>query len=368
MQEFQFQTFVVLSPTILEQVSPPPAGAIAYNIMSYSGSGNVTAPVPALSALADATAGCEASDFAGFPVGSIALISRGTCPFALKATNASAAGAVGVVIYNNGPGPINGTLGNDFALNLPVTSVTQAVGLQLASTTGLVMRLKTETLRGVATTSNVLAETRAGSANNVIMVGAHLDLVNAGPGIQDNGSGSGAILEVALQMAKVQPRNKVRFAWWGAEEANLVGSNYYVANLSEALAKFDRSRPITSSSSTMATIPTKWERALGPEGSAQIEALFEIFYDGRGAPYKGTYFDGPSDYGPFIAAGIPAGGLFTGAEGIKTPEEVALWGGTAGEQYDPCYHQKSAMTTTTSTWVPTTPMPTQSPTPPCNTR
>jgi Zn-dependent M28 family amino/carboxypeptidase len=76
----------------------------------------------------------------------------------------------------------------------------------------------------------------------------------------------------------------------------------------------------------------------GPEGSAQIEALFESFYEGRGLPYKGTDFSGRSDYGPFIAVGIPSGGLFTGAEGIKTPEEAAIWGGTAGEQYDPCYH------------------------------
>ena len=58
----------------------------------------------------------------------------------------------------------------------------------------------------------------------------------------------------------------------------------------------------------------------------------------EGEPFKGTDFSGRSDYGPFIAVGIPAGGLFTGAEGIKTPEEVDLWGGTAGEQYDPCYH------------------------------
>jgi Zn-dependent M28 family amino/carboxypeptidase len=79
----------------------------------------------------------------------------------------------------------------------------------------------------------------------------------------------------------------------------------------------------------------------GPAGSAQIEKTFEAFYESQGVPYKGTDFSGRSDYGPFIAAGvdIPSGGLFTGAEGIKTPEEAALWGGTAGVPYDPCYHQ-----------------------------
>ena len=77
----------------------------------------------------------------------------------------------------------------------------------------------------------------------------------------------------------------------------------------------------------------------GPAGSAEIEKVFESYHTARGLPFKGTDFSGRSDYGPFIAAGIPSGGLFTGAEGIKTPAEVALWGGTAGQQYDPCYHQ-----------------------------
>ncbi len=76
----------------------------------------------------------------------------------------------------------------------------------------------------------------------------------------------------------------------------------------------------------------------GPDGSARIEKTFEAFYSQRGVPFKGTDFSGRSDYGPFIAAGVPSGGLFTGAEGIKTAEEAALWGGTAGDQYDPCYH------------------------------
>ncbi len=148
--------------------------------------------------------GCNASDFAGFPAGNIALISRGACTFALKATNAFNAGAVGVVIYNNVPGTLNGTLSSTFTLDISVTAVTQDVGQQLAATPGLVMRLKTDTFRGIATTSNVIAESTYGDPDNVVMVGAHLDSVNAGPGIQDNGSGSAAILEVALQMKKVK--------------------------------------------------------------------------------------------------------------------------------------------------------------------
>ena len=343
-QEFQFQTFIVLSPTVLEQVAPPPAGPVVTNIMSYSGSGDVAAPVSTVSAIT----GCNASDFAGFPAGHIALISRGACTFALKATNAYNAGAVGVIIYNNIPGTLNGTLSSTFTLDIPVTSVTQDVGQQLATLvpSGLIMRLKTDTFRGVATTSNVIAESKSGDPNNVIMAGAHLDSVNAGPGIQDNGSGSAAILEVAEQMAKVNPRNKVRFAWWGAEESGLVGSTYYVNNLSpEEQAKitlylnFDM---IGSPNHVFFIYDGDDSDGVGapagPAGSAQIEKTFEKYYNMVGQPYKGTDFSGRSDYGPFIAIGIPSGGLFTGAEGIKTAEEAAIWGGTAGDQYDPCYH------------------------------
>jgi aminopeptidase Y len=307
----------------------------------------VEAAVTALPA-ADATPGCEAGDFAGFPVGNIALISRGACAFGLKATNAFNAGAVGVVIYNNIPGPINGTLGNTFTLDIPVTSVAQDVGQQLAATPGLVLRLVTSTFRGQATTSNVFAEKVGRNADNVVIAGGHLDSVDAGPGINDNGSGSAALLEVAEQMAKVNPRNTLRFAWWGAEEASLVGSTFYVNSLSQAerdeIALYLNFDMVGSPNHVFFIYDGDNSDGVGapagPPGSDLIEEKFEEFFDSRGIPYKGTDFSGRSDYGPFIAAGvdIPAGGLFTGAEGIKTAEEVVLWGGTAGQQYDPCYH------------------------------
>ena len=347
-QPFEFQTFIILSPTILEQVAPTPAGPVATNIMTYSGSGDVTAAVTSLAAPpADATPGCEAADFAGFPAGNIALIRRGACTFAIKATNAFNAGASGVVIYNNAPGVLNGTLGATFTLDIPVTSVTQAVGDALAVTPGLVMHLKTDTFKGLATSYNVLAESKGGDSASVVMAGAHLDSVNAGPGIQDNGSGSAAILEVALQMAKVKPRNKLRFAWWGAEESGLVGSTFYVNNLTQAekdrIALYLNFDMIGSPNHVFFIYDGDDSDLVGagpgPAGSDKIEKVFESFYTSRGLPFKGTDFSGRSDYGPFILAGIPAGGLFTGAEGIKTAAEAALWGGTAGTAYDPCYHQ-----------------------------
>ncbi len=350
-QPFQFQTFISLSPSVLQQVSPAPAATLANSIMSYSGSGDVTAPV---STPSGDFRGCTAADYAGFAAGNIALVSRGTpagqpaCTFAIKATTAFNAGASAVVIYNNAAGPLVGTLGNGFTLDIGAAGITQALGQQLAATPGLVLRLKTDTFRGVATTYNVIAESTDGDANNVVMVGAHLDSVNAGPGINDNGSGSAAILETAVQMAKVKPRNKLRFALWGAEESGLVGSTFYVAGLSQA----ERDRIALYLNFDMVGSPNhvffiydgdnsdNVGAPAGPAGSAQIEKVFENFFTERGIPFKGTDFSGRSDYGPFIAAGvdIPSGGLFTGAEGVKTAEEAALFGGTAGVAYDPCYH------------------------------
>jgi Zn-dependent M28 family amino/carboxypeptidase len=345
-QPFEYLAFISLSPAILEQVAPPPAGPVPNNIMSYSGSGDVTAPVTALAAPpVDDTPGCESTDFAGFPAGNIALISRGVCAFAIKATNAYNAGASGVVIYNNIPGALSGTLGNTFTLDIPVTAVSQAVGQQLAATPGLVMRLFTETFRGVATTYNVLAESRFGNPDNVVMVGGHLDSVNAGPGINDNGSGSAVILEVAKQMAKVRPFNKVRFALWGAEESGLVGSLFYVNSLSEAelekIALYLNFDMISSPNFVRFVYDGDSSHTAGanPPGSGTIEQLFLDYFASLGLPTEPTEIGNRSDHAGFRNAGIPIGGLFTGAEGIKTPEQAALYGGIAGIAYDPCYHQ-----------------------------
>jgi len=181
-----------------------------------------------------------------------------------------------------------------------------------------------------------------------VMAGAHLDSVQEGPGINDNGTGSAALLETAIQMQRVKPTNTVRFAWWGAEEEGLLGSEYYVGNLSEEQAgdialylNFDMiGSPnyfygVYDGDNSSGTAPAGFI----PEGSAAIEDVFQQFYDSQGLPYQDTDFSGRSDYGPFIAVGIPAGGLFTGAEEIKTADEAALYGGLPDVAYDPCYHQ-----------------------------
>ncbi|WP_404383321.1 M28 family metallopeptidase [Knoellia locipacati] len=365
-QEFDFPFYRENSPAEMERLSPSPRTYVVgtdFATMTYSGSGNVTAPVTAVQLTLPPTApagqtvsACDASAFAGFPAGNIALVQRGTCNFGLKAQLAQAAGASAVIVMNEGqPGrtaAVAGTLGGP-GVTIPVVGASYAVGAELASLQAPVVRVKTDTESEIRQTWNVLAETAAGNDDNIVMAGAHLDSVIAGPGINDNGSGSGALLEVAEQFAKATPKNTVRFGWWGAEELGLLGSEHYVADLvendPEGLAdiglylNFD----MVGSPNYVRFVydgdnsrfPVGPSAAEGPEGSGAIEELFHNYFASQNLPSEETPFSGRSDYGPFIAEGIPAGGLFTGAEGVKTAEQAAVFGGTAGVAYDACYHQ-----------------------------
>jgi Zn-dependent M28 family amino/carboxypeptidase len=357
-QPFDFLSFRQLGPSTLEQTAPSPvayAEGADYDLMDQTDPGDVTAAVTAvdidLSPGNSSTSGCEASDFAGFPAGSIALIQRGACTFQLKAENAAAAGAVGAIVFNQGNTPdrmglVPVTLGEGYSGGIPVFFATFPRGAEWAGTSGLHLHMIADVFRETVTTSNVIAETPGGRDDRVVVVGAHLDSVPQGPGIQDNGSGSAAILEIAVQMAdlEIQPRNKVRFAWWGAEESGLVGSQFYVDNLSRRETKdiaLNLNFDMIGSPNFVRFVYDGDGSATplaGPNGSANIERVFLDYFTDQGLQTEPTAFDGRSDYGPFIDAGIPAGGLFTGAEGIKTAEQAAIYGGTAGDQYDPCYH------------------------------
>jgi Zn-dependent M28 family amino/carboxypeptidase len=359
-QTFDFPYFAELSPSSLSQVAPVPTDYtvdVDFATMTYSGSGTATATITPVDVVIppapepSSTSGCEAADFGGFPAGDIALVQRGTCTFQVKAENAQAAGASGVIIFNEGqPGRtdvIDGTLGAP-TLTIPVVGMTFALGESLYNQTleePVTLSLTTDTISELRPTANVLAESTRGRDDNVVMVGAHLDSVEAGPGINDNGSGSATVLEIAEQMTKVKPRNKVRFAFWGAEEFNLLGSVHYVENLSEAeldsIALYLNFDMVGSPNFVRFVYDGDGSATpdAGPEGSAQIEQLFLQYFAEQGLASAPTAFDGRSDYGPFIEVGIPAGGLFSGAEGVKTPAEAAIYGGTAGIAYDPCYHQ-----------------------------
>lgn len=359
-QEFDVFSFEDLGGSVLEQKAPTPTTYVEgtdFAATPHSEEGDVTAPVTAVDlalGLGNAsTSGCEASDFAGFPSGHIALLQRGVCTFEIKAENAAAAGASGVIFFNQGnttdaarQGIPAVTLGNDYTASLPAVSTTYALGEQLANTPGLQMRVFANVTRTPAKTENLIAETRGGDPGNVVMAGAHLDSVPEGPGINDNGSGSAALIEVAEQMAKLKLPNKLRFAWWGAEESGLVGSTYYVNNLDDddlaAIEMYLNFDMVGSPNYGLFIYDGDGSGfgMTGPDGSDEIEALFERYYAERDIPSEPTAFSGRSDYQAFINNGIPSGGLFTGAEGVKTPAQAEKWGGTAGIAYDPCYHSE----------------------------
>jgi len=359
-QEFTFPFFRDTAEPELSQVSPTPAD-YETDTFQYSGSGEVTGRlVPATGnqvpppAAPGVTAGCEPGDFptAGAEP-EVALVQRGTCTFEIKAANAQAAGYDAVIIFNEGQEGrqelLTGTLGRPFDIPVVGASFEDGAALQAAATAGdVVVRVFTSTETDLeAKTWNLIAETRKGDASQQVIVGAHLDSVVEGPGINDNGSGSSTILEIAEEMAeaKVNPRRQVKFAFWGAEESGLLGSTYYVEQLGAngigdvyANLNFD----MVGSPNYVRFVydgDGSDTPLSGPPGSGQIEALFNQHFASQGLPTEPTAFDGRSDYGPFIAAGVPAGGLFTGAEGIKTPEQAAIYGGTAGIAYDPNYHQ-----------------------------
>jgi aminopeptidase S len=182
---------------------------------------------------------------------------------------------------------------------------------------------------------NLIADWPGGDIGQVVMAGSHLDSVTAGPGINDNGSGSAAVLETALAVsrAQYQPTKHLRFAWWGAEELGMVGSRYYV----NSLATGDRQRISGYLNFDMIGSPNPGYFVYDDDPA--IEKTFKTYFAGIGVATEiETEGDGRSDHAPFDSAGIPVGGLFSGADYIKTAAQAAKWGGTAGLAFDRCYH------------------------------
>jgi Zn-dependent M28 family amino/carboxypeptidase len=369
-QPFEYNFFEELAPPTVVGTSPgfPFTYTDGVNIstMTYSGSGTVSGvvqgvddnivPLPVGQPDGTSNAGCEDADFAGF-TGDIALIQRGTCNFSDKIANAVEAGADAVLIFNEGnsaerSGPDFGQA--SFPQDVPVIELSAEAGAALvtyiraeaAAGRTVTLTVTTTTVAEVRESENVIAETTTGRTDRVVVSGAHLDSVIEGPGINDNGSGSAAQLEVALQMANldIEPVNQVRFVWFGAEEAGLVGSAFYVGQLDKREVK---DIAVMLNFDMVGSPNPGWfvydgdasdTASTGSSGSGVVEDVFVDFFESIGRATEPTAFDGRSDYDAFVAAGIPAGGLFTGAEDLKTAAQASKWGGTAGAAFDPCYH------------------------------
>jgi len=361
-QPFEFPFFQELAPSTFERTAPTPRTYTAddFATMDFSGSGDVTGNVVPVDVVlppgaepSSNTSGCEAADFTGFPAGAVALVQRGTCTFGEKAQNAADAGASAVLIFNEGqPGrteALSGTLGGP--VSIPVLGTSFDVGNELATLAGqgdVTVHITTSTLSETRTTYNVIADAPSGRTDHTVVVGSHLDSVLAGPGINDDGSGTSQDLEIALRYAKAvkNPRNHVRFIFFGAEEEGLLGSAHYVSTLSQddtdqimAMLDFDMMASPNFARFVYDGDGSDNPDAVGPTGSDVIEQLLTGYWADRGLVSESTPFDGRSDYVAFTDVGIPAGGTFAGAEGIKTEEQEAKYGGTAGIAFDSCYHQ-----------------------------
>jgi Zn-dependent M28 family amino/carboxypeptidase len=383
-QEFDYPFFQELTDTTFSRTAPPPEKSYVsgtdFNLMGYSGSGDLVdvqvVPTNDIIIPPDPTpssnSGCEAADF---PTPSatedqVALIQRGTCTFRDKALNAQAAGYEAAIIFNEGQDGrtelIGGGLGGLHPEDpsnpgtpvpwIPVLMTSFAVGQELYDASpGARVSISADTIAETRRTSNVIADYPGGRTDRTLIVGAHLDSVPEGPGINDNGSGVAGILEIALQMKKlgIKPTNHVRFAFWGAEESGPPqwGSQHYVDQLGKPdqpqrkdIALYLNFDMIGSPNYVRFVYdgdgPTLPFGAPAPKGSGQIEKVFLDYFASQNLDTEPTRFDGRSDYQPFFDAGIPAGGTISGADGIKTADQAAEdYGGTAGQPYDPCYHQ-----------------------------
>ncbi|OBF24411.1 amidohydrolase [Mycobacterium kubicae] len=316
-----------------------------------TGQDGVTGPL--VVAPAEESPGCTPSDYDKLPVqGAVVVVDRGSCQFAQKEDAAAQRGVAALVIVDNvDEQTMGGTLGANTDVKLPVVSVTKSVGLQLRERSGpTTVKLSANTQSFKA--RNVIAQTKTGSPTDVVMAGAHLDSVPEGPGINDNGSGVAAILEAAVQLGNSpQVHNAVRFGFWGAEELGLIGSRNYVESLDldalKSIALYLNFDMLASPNPGYFTYDGDQSLPMDargqpvvPEGSAGIERTLVAYLKAAGKTAQDTSFDGRSDYDGFTLSGIPAGGLFSGAEVKKSDEQAKLWGGAADQPFDPNYHQK----------------------------
>jgi hypothetical protein len=348
--------FEQADPGVLEIRAPGAPvfeGPRDFKAMLLSPSGDVTAPVFALDFDRDAQpgdrpgTGCDATSWTDVPAGAIVLVQPGHCWARSIVEHAQAAGAVALVsAYPDwGPGEVRRpTLIDPGGLDIPVVAATRDAGLALAdaAAAGDDVHLRITTSVTTRESPNVIGETPGGDPDHVVMIGAHLDSVIDGPGINDNGSGTAAVLEIARRLAAAtggRPEWKVRVAFWTAEEVGLWGSVQYASTLNEA----DRQSIAAYLNFDMLGSPNGVRQVyagtnLGNASSATLSGLFGRAFDDEGLTWETVDISGSGDDYRFDQLGIAVGGLFSGANQAKTGAQAGAFGGSADVPFDACYH------------------------------
>jgi peptidase M28-like protein/PA domain-containing protein len=368
-QPYKFTYYAYIARPVLSEVSPIPhdyalngewnpgqsTGTTTADLQPAGGIVIPPTPTPSSSS------GCTMGDFSGFVPGRIALIQRGTCFFGEKVLNAQAAGASGVIIFNEGnpdrtavfAGSLQDAAGNPIIPTVPVAFTSFEIGSNLLSQyqqavqAGTALPVMTLTIQALvkpnADDYNVIAESKGGDKNHVLVIDAHLDAIY-GAGMLDNASGSATILDIAQQMKNVTPRNKLRFIWFGGEELGLLGSSYYINNLSKTELShigYDLDADVTATPNYIIgvldpaapdffgrTVSTKFPNRVYKPSTVSRDQAIEYF-DSIGLNHELLSPVGTDAFN-FNIVGIPAGGLLTGQDCCKSQEEVNLFGGSLG--------------------------------------
>ena len=342
--------------TVAGSTAPAIEDTRDFKAMLYSPSGSVDARIhalgfdPAAQPGDRAGLGCEPDDWVGVPVGSIVLLSSGPCRRHEVVALAQDAGAVAVITAYpdwRRDAILRPTLGDSSGLTIPSIGATQQAGLALAQAAqdGAIVHVEVHTTVTFRTSNNVIGESPDGDPAHVVMLGGHLDSVLDGPGVNDNGSGTMTVLAIARALAQaskdgVRPAWKVRVGFWTAEEIGLVGSQAYVQALDAAaipsIAAYLNFDMIGSPNAVR--VIYDGSATTRPTASGAIQALFQEALDAAALTSQLEAIGAVSDHFPFDLVNVPVGGLFSGANELRSPEQVALFGGAEGVANDPCYH------------------------------
>jgi len=349
--EFTFPYFNETAPAELAVGGQTFTGADHLHALIFSASGDITAPVVDVAVDGDGqpigSGGCDRDDWVDFPAGAVAVVGGAPCGRRQMVEQAQTADAAALIVSSPAyaPGSLRRpTLLRPQGITIPAVYASAPAGaaLRQAANAGESVHLSVHTLIEDRVTANVIAE-RPGAgpgslADEVVMAGGHLDSVLDGPGINDNGSGTMTILEMAQQLAELEPTPRtVRFAFWSGEELGLYGSRDWVGRQSD-----DQLHAIVAYLNLDMLGSSNYGRFVyAPSGiadSEEITAAFEVYFDTVGLAYETLDLGGGSDQAPFDDALVPNGGLFSGASELKTDAQAELFGGEAGEPMSPCYH------------------------------